>query len=267
MIGNDDTDIQDRELLLELVSLQQELGRLPEAADIHKESEHSLEEFEQAFGSLRDAYRQSGLVAAEDETKEDTVKDEPDDDAIDSSAESAPSLDASTNTETTGIETEKQLISTETYAELSGFQRDLLVVIAGLDSPKGLTIKEELEKYYEEEIHHGRLYPNLDTLVEEGLVDKLSIDKRSNGYVLTLLGKRHLRTRWTWENQLSDSKSTTRVQETGSDSPMETNTSNKDRGEGAASTKLTNTDEGISETQGVLDKIEKEFEKLDEGSE
>ena len=54
--------------------------------------------------------------------------------------------------------------------DLTGFQRDLLYVIAGREDPHGLAIKEELESYYEKEIHHGRLYPNLDTLVEKGLV-------------------------------------------------------------------------------------------------
>jgi DNA-binding PadR family transcriptional regulator len=51
--------------------------------------------------------------------------------------------------------------------DLTGFQRDLLYVAAGLDEPHGLAIKEELENYYEKEIHHGRLYPNLDTLEVE----------------------------------------------------------------------------------------------------
>ena len=54
--------------------------------------------------------------------------------------------------------------------DLTGFQRDLLYVITGRDEPHGLAIKDELEEYYEKEIHHGRLYPNLDTLVEKGLV-------------------------------------------------------------------------------------------------
>ena len=54
--------------------------------------------------------------------------------------------------------------------DLTGFQRDLLYVIAGRDDPHGLAIKEELEEYYESEIHHGRLYPNLDALVDKGLV-------------------------------------------------------------------------------------------------
>ena len=46
--------------------------------------------------------------------------------------------------------------------DLTGFQRDLLYTIAGKEEPHGLAIKEELEEYYEKEIHHGRLYPNLD---------------------------------------------------------------------------------------------------------
>jgi len=41
--------------------------------------------------------------------------------------------------------------------DLTDFQRDLLYTIAGLNEPKGLAIKDELEDYYEKEIHHGRL--------------------------------------------------------------------------------------------------------------
>ena len=43
--------------------------------------------------------------------------------------------------------------------DLTGFQRDLLYVIAGRDDPHGLAIKEELEEYYEKEIHHGASTP------------------------------------------------------------------------------------------------------------
>jgi len=43
--------------------------------------------------------------------------------------------------------------------DLTGFQRDLLYVIVGLNDPHGLAIKDDLEDYYEKEIHHGRLYP------------------------------------------------------------------------------------------------------------
>jgi DNA-binding PadR family transcriptional regulator len=69
--------------------------------------------------------------------------------------------------------------------DLTGFQRDLLYTIAGLDKPHGLAIKDELENYYETEIHHGRLYPNLDTLVDKGLVEKGDKDRRTNFYTLT----------------------------------------------------------------------------------
>lgn len=47
--------------------------------------------------------------------------------------------------------------------DLTGFQRDLLVEIAGLEEPHGLALKDALEEYYEKEIHPGRLYPNLNT--------------------------------------------------------------------------------------------------------
>ena len=85
--------------------------------------------------------------------------------------------------------------------DLTGFQRDLLYVIAGNDSPHGLAIKEELESYYEAEIHHGRLYPNLDTLVEKGLVEKGQVDQRTNYYAITKRGRREIEARREWEQQ------------------------------------------------------------------
>jgi DNA-binding PadR family transcriptional regulator len=84
--------------------------------------------------------------------------------------------------------------------DLTGFQRDLLYVIAGMDEPHGLAIKEELEEYYESEIHHGRLYPNLDTLVDKGLVEKGELDRRTNYYALTRRGRREIEARREWEN-------------------------------------------------------------------
>jgi DNA-binding PadR family transcriptional regulator len=85
--------------------------------------------------------------------------------------------------------------------DLTGFQRDLLYVIAGLDEPHGLAVKNELEEYYETEIHHGRLYPNLDTLVNKGLVEKGEKDRRTNVYTITRRGEREIEDRREWENE------------------------------------------------------------------
>jgi PadR family transcriptional regulator PadR len=85
--------------------------------------------------------------------------------------------------------------------DLTGFQRDLLYVIAGKTEPHGLAIKEELDDYYEKEIHHGRLYPNLDTLVDKGLVEKGKKDRRTNFYSVTRRGKREIEARREWKGQ------------------------------------------------------------------
>jgi DNA-binding PadR family transcriptional regulator len=85
--------------------------------------------------------------------------------------------------------------------DLTGFQRDCLVAIAGLDGPKRLEVKGELDGYDEGEIDHGRLYPNLDTLVEKGLVEKGRRDERTNEYALTRRGRRELEARSEWERR------------------------------------------------------------------
>lgn len=91
--------------------------------------------------------------------------------------------------------------TTNDLAPLTGFKRDLLYVTAGLDEPNGLEIKSELEDYYETEVHPGRLYPNLDDLVDDGLVHKGSHDERTNAYELTDDGRRALQVRREWEAQ------------------------------------------------------------------
>ena len=85
--------------------------------------------------------------------------------------------------------------------DLAGFHRDLLYTTAGKDKPHGLALKDELEQYYESEIHHGRLYPNLDTLVEKGLLEKGQIDRRTNYYQVTQRGRREIEARREWEEQ------------------------------------------------------------------
>jgi DNA-binding PadR family transcriptional regulator len=85
--------------------------------------------------------------------------------------------------------------------QLTGFQRDLLCVIAGFDRPSGQEVKAELEGYYQSPINHGRLYPNLDALVSNDYVEKGQIDRRTNYYDLTDAGEGLLAERREWENQ------------------------------------------------------------------
>lgn len=84
---------------------------------------------------------------------------------------------------------------------LTAFQRDILYVIVGQGEPHGLAIKSVLEGYYDQEINHGRLYPNLDSLVDQGLLNKGVKDKRTNEYTLTESGLHKLRARQDWEQQ------------------------------------------------------------------
>lgn len=84
--------------------------------------------------------------------------------------------------------------------DLTGFQRDLLYVIAGSQRPSGQTIKEKISKDVGE-VNHGRLYPNLDTLVERGLVNKGQHDRRTNFYEISDAGWQSIRERRTWEDQ------------------------------------------------------------------
>ena len=91
--------------------------------------------------------------------------------------------------------------------DLTGFQRDLLYVIAGLENgtpPHGLALKDSLEEDYADEIHHGRLYPNLDSLADMGLIEVSSIDKRTNAYSITQRGRRELEVHREWERQHVD---------------------------------------------------------------
>ncbi|XVH30684.1 PadR family transcriptional regulator [Haloferacaceae archaeon DSL9] len=70
---------------------------------------------------------------------------------------------------------------------LTAFQQNILVILS--EEPMyGLAIKRELEEYYGTEVNHGRLYPNLDDLVDLGLVEKSELDKRTNQYELTEKG-------------------------------------------------------------------------------
>jgi DNA-binding PadR family transcriptional regulator len=87
-----------------------------------------------------------------------------------------------------------------TMFELTGFQRDLLYVIAGAERPSGQEIKVQISQFVGE-VNHGRLYPNLDTLVERGYVDKGQHDRRTNYYEISEKGLEALSRRREWERK------------------------------------------------------------------
>lgn len=72
-------------------------------------------------------------------------------------------------------------------------QHNILYVIIGVNTPYGLVIEAELEEYFKVDVNHGRLYSNLNTLIEKNLTEKGDLDKRTNVYTLAGEGERHLR--------------------------------------------------------------------------
>jgi DNA-binding PadR family transcriptional regulator len=85
----------------------------------------------------------------------------------------------------------------EHASDLTQFQLNICAVLAdGADY--GLGIKDDLEQYYDAEVGNGRLYPNLDELVERGLVAKSTRDQRTNEYALTDDGAHLVRERAQW---------------------------------------------------------------------
>lgn len=67
---------------------------------------------------------------------------------------------------------------------LTDFQQRILYILAE-EARYGLAVKRALEAVYGKDVNHGRLYPNLDDLVDLGLIDKSSLDDRTNEYEIT----------------------------------------------------------------------------------
>jgi len=85
--------------------------------------------------------------------------------------------------------------------KITAFQRDLLFIIPSLDHPTGQDIKSQFEDETATEVNRGNVYPNLDTLVEKGFVEKESLDRRANCYLLTEKGVYCLHQRHEWEQE------------------------------------------------------------------
>jgi DNA-binding PadR family transcriptional regulator len=86
---------------------------------------------------------------------------------------------------------------------LTAFQRDLLYVIMGSDKPSGQEIRRRLENDTSiAKVNNGRLYLNLDSLVDSGLVEKGDRDQSTNYYDLTDAGRDTIENRREWEAEM-----------------------------------------------------------------
>ena len=81
--------------------------------------------------------------------------------------------------------------------ELTAFQYTLLSAANELVEPSGQDIRRHVNAspFHGSDMNHGRLYPNLDTVVDAGLVEKGEHDRRTNYYEITDDGKDALETR------------------------------------------------------------------------
>jgi len=74
------------------------------------------------------------------------------------------------------------------WADLTGFQRDLLREVAAHEAPNGLTLEDALSDDYPD-LAHARVCQNLDSLVDADCITKHRVDGRSNAYYLTTTGE------------------------------------------------------------------------------
>lgn len=81
--------------------------------------------------------------------------------------------------------------------ELTHFQFAALALLDG-ERVSGQAVKDGLEEATGEEVYHGRLYPNLDALVDNDLVEKGTTDQRTNSYEVTDAGHNVLAARLEW---------------------------------------------------------------------
>ena len=106
-----------------------------------------------------------------------------------------PDTDSATDSDATDGKDSSQTL---TDADLTGFQRDCLLVLGRAGAPiSGQDLKAGLETLYGEEVNYGRLYPNLDDLAEAGYIEigRKAIDDRTNSYELEAKGEAALNDR------------------------------------------------------------------------
>lgn len=91
--------------------------------------------------------------------------------------------------------------ATMSVFQLTNFQRDLLFVVAGVTSASGKEVKQTLEDSQDRRFLAGRVYTNLDALVDEGFVEKGEIDGRTNRYKITEQGENAIGELYDWQHR------------------------------------------------------------------
>lgn len=85
---------------------------------------------------------------------------------------------------------------------LNRFQLDQLAAIEHLQATDAVTsgaaIKAYLQPYFDEELPGARIYQNLDSLVDAGVLERTQHDGRTHEYTLTCAGQACLRDRIQW---------------------------------------------------------------------
>jgi hypothetical protein len=99
--------------------------------------------------------------------------------------------------------------------DLTGFQRDLLFVLARLSGthPNGVDLREELNDVFGATITEARLYQNLRELHDADLVAKRPIDGRTNAYQIEHETMRSMRAYVDWSESCLEAPYMTRGSE------------------------------------------------------
>ncbi len=81
------------------------------------------------------------------------------------------------------------------FSELASFQRDIIIVLGNMNKIVSANeISKNLAEMYDtDKIHSGRLYPNLNTVISEGFVERQLHDKRIEMYKITPKGMKALK--------------------------------------------------------------------------
>jgi DNA-binding PadR family transcriptional regulator len=84
---------------------------------------------------------------------------------------------------------------------LTALQRDVLIIIAGGNTPYGDEIRQQLEAHYNTAISDGGLYGSLNTLADHDLIETSGDNSHHTQYKLTRRGEKELTAHAKWWSQ------------------------------------------------------------------